>query len=102
MAKLGRASNGTLGVWKLLLPFLTFPARELDRELTFEKFEKVVVLGLQGRSDKRDAMVLSSSLTGFEVEFLDAMMGSEVSQKALPSVRLSAFSMMVFETEIWY
>jgi len=45
-----------------------------------------VVLGLKERSDKRDAMVLASSLTGFDVEFLDAVTGDEVSDKVLPLV----------------
>ncbi|TVY53488.1 hypothetical protein LCER1_G005286 [Lachnellula cervina] len=50
-------------------------------------FGKVLVIGLKERSDKRDAMVLSSSLTGFDVEFMDAMTGEDVSDKAQPPVR---------------
>ena len=58
--------------------------------LTFAsvQFEKVLVLGLRERSDKRDAIVLSSSVTGFEVEFVDAVKGDEVSDKARPAVWL--------------
>ncbi|ESZ94730.1 glycosyltransferase family 25 protein [Sclerotinia borealis F-4128] len=59
-SEIGRASNGTLG------------------------FEEVFVIGLRERSDKRDAMVLSASLTGFEVEFVDGMKGDEISDKARP------------------
>ncbi|TVY89063.1 hypothetical protein LAWI1_G006225 [Lachnellula willkommii] len=47
-------------------------------------FGKVLVIGLKERSDKRDAMVLSSSITGFDVEFMDAMKGEDVSDKAQP------------------
>jgi hypothetical protein len=43
-------------------------------------------LGLKERSDKRDAMVLASSLTGFDVEFIDGVRGEEVVDKALPVV----------------
>ncbi|KAJ8063186.1 hypothetical protein OCU04_008425 [Sclerotinia nivalis] len=59
-SEIGRASNATLG------------------------FEKVFVIGLRERSDKRDAMVLSASLTGFGVEFADGMKGEEVADKAKP------------------
>ncbi|TVY30590.1 Procollagen galactosyltransferase [Lachnellula hyalina] len=58
---IARAGNGTLG------------------------FEKVLVLGLKERTDKRDAMILSSSLTGFEVEFVDAVKGEDVLDKARPA-----------------
>lgn len=83
--ELGRASNGTLGVWHHLLSSLLFDT------LTFgsTQFEKILVLGLKDRSDKRDAMVLSSSLTGFEVEFVDAVKGDEITAKARPEVRLT-------------
>ncbi|ATZ56580.1 hypothetical protein BCIN_13g04170 [Botrytis cinerea B05.10] len=60
ISEIGRASNATLG------------------------FEKVVVIGLRERSDKWDAMVLSASLTGFEVEFADGIKGDEVVDKAKP------------------
>lgn len=45
-----------------------------------------MVLGLKERSDKRDAMVLASSLTGFDVEFVDGVKGDEVPDKVLPLV----------------
>ena len=43
-----------------------------------------MVIGLRERSDKWDAMVLSASLTGFEVEFADGIKGDEVVDKAKP------------------
>ncbi|KAL3417727.1 lps glycosyltransferase [Phlyctema vagabunda] len=59
-SEIGRSSNSTLG------------------------FEKVFVLGLKERSDKKDAMLLSASLTGFQVEFVDAVKGEEVLDKVRP------------------
>lgn len=47
-------------------------------------FSKVLVVGLPERSDKRDAMVLTSSLTGFHVEWVDGVRGEAVVDKALP------------------
>lgn len=45
-----------------------------------------MVLGLKERSDKRDAMVLSSSLTGLDVKFIDGVKADEVPDKAQPVV----------------
>ncbi|KAH7370009.1 glycosyltransferase family 25 protein [Rhexocercosporidium sp. MPI-PUGE-AT-0058] len=59
-SEIGRASNKTLG------------------------FQKIFVLGLPERSDKKDAIVLSASLTGFEVEFFDAVRGDQVLDKTRP------------------
>lgn len=50
------------------------------------------VIGLKERFDKRDAMVLSSSLTGFHVEFVDALKGEDVSKKYRPQVLLDALN----------
>jgi hypothetical protein len=47
-------------------------------------FEKVFAVGLPERSDKRDALVLTSSLTGFEIEWIDGVRGEDVVDKALP------------------
>lgn len=47
-------------------------------------FSKVLVVGLPERSDKRDAMVLTSSLTGFHVEWVDGVRGEAVVDMALP------------------
>ncbi|RDW79934.1 hypothetical protein BP6252_04572 [Coleophoma cylindrospora] len=47
-------------------------------------FEKVLVIGLKDRSDKKDAITLQSSLTGFGVEWIEGIRGDEVSDKAIP------------------
>ncbi|TGO80465.1 hypothetical protein BPOR_1758g00010 [Botrytis porri] len=62
ISEIGRASNATLG------------------------FEKVVVIGLREHSDTRDAIVLSASLTGFEIQFVDGIKSDEVVDKAKPPV----------------
>ncbi|KAH8813116.1 hypothetical protein F5884DRAFT_673012 [Xylogone sp. PMI_703] len=58
--EIGRATNETLG------------------------FQKIIVVGLKERSDRRDAIALQSSLTGIHVEFIDGSNGSSISMKALP------------------
>lgn len=47
-------------------------------------FSKIFVVGLPERSDKRDAIVLSSALTGFHVEWVDGVKGEEIPDKAIP------------------
>jgi hypothetical protein len=47
-------------------------------------FSKVFVVGLKERSDKRDALSLTGSLTGFHVEFMDGVRGEDIPDKAVP------------------
>jgi len=47
-------------------------------------FEKVFAIGLPERSDKRDALALTSSLTGFKIDWVDGVKGESVPDKALP------------------
>ncbi|KAI9049405.1 hypothetical protein LZ554_006439 [Drepanopeziza brunnea f. sp. 'monogermtubi'] len=47
-------------------------------------FERVFAIGLAERSDKRDALALISSLTGFKIEWVDGVRGESVVDKALP------------------
>lgn len=47
------------------------------------------MLGLKHRSDRRDAMALSASLTGFDVEFVDGFNRDEVSEDFQPPVRVA-------------
>lgn len=47
-------------------------------------FGKVFVIGLPERSDKRDAIALTSSLTGFDVEWIDGVRGETIPDKAVP------------------
>lgn len=47
-------------------------------------FSKVFVVGLPERSDKRDALALTSALTGFHVEWVDGVRGETIPDKAVP------------------
>jgi len=47
-------------------------------------FEKVFVVGLPERSDKRDALALTSSLTGFKIDYIDGVKGETIPDKAVP------------------
>jgi GR25 family glycosyltransferase involved in LPS biosynthesis len=47
-------------------------------------FSKVFVVGLPERTDKRDAMTLTSALTGFHVDFVDGVKGESIPDKAVP------------------
>jgi hypothetical protein len=47
-------------------------------------FSKVFVVGLPDRSDKRDAITLTSAATGFHVEFVDGVKGETIPDKAVP------------------
>lgn len=48
------------------------------------RFQKIFAVGLPERSDKRDALALTSSLTGFSVDWIDGVRGQSVPDKALP------------------
>ena len=68
----------------------THPHPLLEHPLTsYRQFHKILVIGLPERSDKRDGVVLSASLTGFEVEFFDAVKGDQVLDKTRPPVSRS-------------
>lgn len=47
-------------------------------------FSKIFVVGLPERSDKRDSISLTSSLTGFHVEWIDGVRGETIPDKAVP------------------
>jgi hypothetical protein len=47
-------------------------------------FQKVFAVGLPERSDKRDALTLISSLTGFKIDWIDGVKGEKVADKAVP------------------
>ena len=50
----------------------------------FLQFEKILVLNMPERSDKRDAMSLAASLSGFNVNYIDGVYGETIPNKALP------------------
>ncbi|RDW76142.1 hypothetical protein BP5796_06963 [Coleophoma crateriformis] len=47
-------------------------------------FQKIYVLSMPSRTDKRDALILSAHLTGIDLEFIDGVKPEEVSEKAVP------------------
>jgi GR25 family glycosyltransferase involved in LPS biosynthesis len=47
-------------------------------------FEKILVLNLQERSDKRDALALSASFTGIDLTYIDTIKGAQVVEAARP------------------
>ena len=47
-------------------------------------FEKIVVINLPSRADRRDRMSVIAAHTGMEVEYSDGMKGDQVDDKALP------------------
>ncbi|RYP80210.1 hypothetical protein DL769_002568 [Monosporascus sp. CRB-8-3] len=47
-------------------------------------FPKVFIVGLPERSNKRDAIALTSALTGFHVEWVDGVNGERISNEAAP------------------
>ncbi|KIW54944.1 hypothetical protein PV05_07264 [Exophiala xenobiotica] len=47
-------------------------------------FQKIFGINLPERSDKRDATLLQGKVTNFTIDWVDGVVGSEVSPKALP------------------
>ncbi|KAL0933556.1 glycosyltransferase family 25 protein [Colletotrichum truncatum] len=47
-------------------------------------FEKILVVSLPSRTDRRDSMVLQSSLNNLDIEFIDSVAGDTVVEKAIP------------------
>ncbi|KAH6608846.1 glycosyltransferase family 25 protein [Trichoderma cornu-damae] len=63
-------------------------------------FEKVIVIGLPERSDKRDAMELMASLSGFDVEWVDGVKPSSIPNKAIPVVEEEIGSALIIEDDM--
>ena len=68
-------SNSTLGVRT------TFGANCCSR-LTEQQFQKIFVLGLPSRTDRRDSMSLAAAYGGLDIEYIDGV--TAMSEKALP------------------
>ncbi|EGX88667.1 Glycosyl transferase, family 25 [Cordyceps militaris CM01] len=47
-------------------------------------FEKIYVMGLASRTDRRDGMALQAALSELSIEFIDGPMGDNISEKAIP------------------
>jgi hypothetical protein len=50
------------------------------------QFSKIFVISLPQRTDKRDAIAVAASLTGFEFEWGDGVDGLTIDEKAIPEV----------------
>ncbi|KAL2129002.1 hypothetical protein VTI74DRAFT_8371 [Chaetomium olivicolor] len=50
-------------------------------------FEKIFVVGLPSRTDRRDGMVLQAALSNMAIEFIDGVSGKEVPDKAIPMAK---------------
>ncbi|TAQ89500.1 hypothetical protein B7494_g2160 [Chlorociboria aeruginascens] len=67
--------------------FLPAAASSTDADNTFNAtlgFEKVLVVGLPSRTDRRDSMILSAALSNIEVDFIDGILGATVEDKVIP------------------
>ncbi|KAL2072427.1 hypothetical protein VTL71DRAFT_11770 [Oculimacula yallundae] len=63
----------------------TFPKTSIETTINDTLgFQKVFAVGLPERSDKRDALALISSLTGFKIDWIEGVRGEMVVDKALP------------------
>ncbi|KAK3302648.1 glycosyltransferase family 25 protein [Chaetomium strumarium] len=58
-----------------------------DIQNTTLGFEKIFVVGLPSRTDRRDGMVLQAALSNMSIEFIDGVVGSEVPDKAIPKAK---------------
>ncbi|KAF6805488.1 hypothetical protein CSOJ01_09487 [Colletotrichum sojae] len=47
-------------------------------------FEKIFVIGLPSRTDRRDGMLLQAALSDMDLEFIDGVPGGDVPDKAIP------------------
>ncbi|KAK5079141.1 hypothetical protein LTR64_002438 [Lithohypha guttulata] len=59
-------------------------ARLADVQNSTLGFQKVFAISLSERTDHRDTLALTSALTGFEVDFIDGVKPSDISEKAMP------------------
>ncbi|KAH6838472.1 glycosyltransferase family 25 protein [Chaetomium sp. MPI-CAGE-AT-0009] len=50
-------------------------------------FEKIFVVGLPSRTDRRDGMVLQAALSNMDIEFIDGVAGADLPDKAIPMVK---------------
>ncbi|KAI4661175.1 uncharacterized protein J4E79_004986 [Alternaria viburni] len=52
--------------------------------LTQLKFEKILVLNLPSRTDRRDAMSLAAAISNIKLEFVEGVTGESINNKAYP------------------
>lgn len=79
---MGDIYNSTLGVSCVrIVSWLIHPTNN------HAQYEKIFVVGLPSRSDRRDTMVLQAALSDIQIEFIDGVMGKDVPNKAIPMER---------------
>lgn len=67
--------------------YYVFPSSSIGQSVIANEtlgFEKIFAVGLPERSDKRDALALTSSLTGFKIDWIDGVRGESVPDEAVP------------------
>jgi hypothetical protein len=74
----------TLTIWlfSYLRQSTVFLDNILDTQNATLGFQKIYVINMPSRTDKRDAMVLGAFYTGLDIEFVDAVAGADVPLKA--------------------
>jgi hypothetical protein len=55
--------------------------------LTSTQFEKIFVVGLASRTDRRDGMMLQAAISDMQIEFIDGIAGKDVPGKAIPMAK---------------
>jgi hypothetical protein len=53
-------------------------------KLTFCQFQKIFVISMPSRTDRRDSAILAAALTDLDIEFIDAVDGDTVEDRVLP------------------
>jgi hypothetical protein len=56
----------------------------LDTQNATLGFQKIYVINMPSRTDKRDALVVGAHYMGLDLEFMDAVVGADVPLKAYP------------------
>lgn len=67
------------------LPFCPLHIYEQSTDIAIYQFEKVFVINLPERTDRRDVMTLATALSDIGVTWINGIMGSTVSTKVLPA-----------------
>lgn len=55
------------------------------------QFEKIYVINLPERSDRRDSITLSAALSNIDIEIVDAVRGENVLDKVIPHPEVGRF-----------
>jgi hypothetical protein len=71
--------------FEFLCSFSCYGDEARSSRLRPRQFEKIFVVGLPARSDRRDGMVLQAALSDMQIEFIDGVMAKDVPDKAIPS-----------------